>query len=268
MNKFRPFPDAKVSESTWKVLYIIGGVAALTAVLVFRRNLAVELMTFNGFGLFSMPDAWPINAVDWFTLFQDDRFVGLVLFNLIDLVNYALVGLIFLALYGALRKTHKRAMVIATSFTFAGVAIFFASNQAFSMLSFSNRYAEATTDAQRAEFLDAGEALLAVDNPGAVYQGTGYYLGLLLVILAGLIISIVMLRSNVFSKATAYTGIAANVLILCFFISLAFMPEIIWLFPTLSAPFRMIWYILIAFRLFRLGRETQGSDNMQQDTST
>jgi hypothetical protein len=260
MSELNPASEPKVSEGTWKVLYIVGGVAALTAVVVFRRNLAVELMTFNGLGLFTMPDAWPNTAVDWFAQFQEDRFIGLVLFNLIDLVNYILVGLIFLALYGALRKTHKWTMFIATSLGFVGITIFLVTNRAFAMLSLSERYAAATTAAQKAEFLDAGEAILAIDNPGAVYQGTGYYLGLLLVILAGLIISIVMLRSNIFSKATAYAGIVANALILGFFLTLVFTPYIRWLFPTISAPFRLIWYILIALTLFKLGRGSQVID--------
>jgi hypothetical protein len=30
------------------------------------------------------------------------------------------------------------------------------------------------------------------------------------------------------------------------------MPEYSWIFPTISAPLRMIWYILIAIKLFQL----------------
>ena len=66
------------------ILYLTGGVAALTAVILFRRNFNAELMISNGFG--------------WFDLFQNDWLVGLMLFNLIDMINYLLVGLIFLLL--------------------------------------------------------------------------------------------------------------------------------------------------------------------------
>ena len=195
----------------------------------------------------------PSRAIDWFTLLQENKFVGLVLLNVIDLINYALVGLIFLALYGALKETNMSAMVVATTFGFVGIAVYFASNQAFAMLSLSDRYASATTDTQRALFLAAGEALLAIDNPGLVYQGAGNLLSLLLVILAGLIISVVMLRSTVFNRASAYAGIIAIVLALGYFVALLFAPSIVWLPPTLSAPFRLIWYVLIALQLFRLG---------------
>ncbi len=55
--------------------------------------------------------------------------------------------------------------------------------------------------------LASGEALLAIHNPGAVFQGAGVNLGLLLVTVAGLIIAVVMLRSDVFGRATAIIGI-------------------------------------------------------------
>ena len=214
----------------------------------------MELVTFNGFGIWDVPTLTPISAGEWFALFQSDPFVSLTLFGLIDLINYALVGLIFLALYGALRRTNRSAMIIATTFGLMGAAVFFASNQAFAMLNLSRQYAAATTDAQRAMFLAAGEALLANSNPGIIYQGTGYYISLLFVLLAGLIISIVMLRSQAFSKWTAYAGILANGIGLGYFIALIFAPALLWIPPTVSAPFRMLWYILIAIGLFRLAR--------------
>lgn len=145
-------------------------------------------------------------------------------------------------------------MLIATAFGLVGMAVYFASNQAFSMLNLSRQYAGATTEARRAMFLAAGEALLAHENPGAPYQGTGTFLSLLLVLLAGLIISVVMLRSQAFSKWAAYLGIMANGIAVGQFIALAFAPAILWLPPTISAPFRMAWYILIAIGLVRLAR--------------
>jgi hypothetical protein len=72
------------------------------------------------------------------------------------------------------------------------------------------------------------------------------------VVLAGLIISIIMLRSGVFGKATAYVGIVANGLRLGYFVSLAIAPALIALPIAGAAPFRVLWYILIAVGLFRL----------------
>jgi hypothetical protein len=239
----------KTADSTWRALYIAGGIAAVIAVLIFRRYFSVELMQFNGFGLFNVPDAWPSSAAGWFALFQENRFAGLLLFDLFDLVNYGLVGLIFLALYGALREVHRSAVLVAMACAFVGIAVYYASNQTFAMLNLSGRFAAAASEAEQVLFLAAGEALLAIHN-----QGTGIQLSLFLLLLAGLIISIVMLRSGVFNKATAIVGILANGFGIGYFIGLLFIPDYSWLFPTISAPFRMIWYILIAIKLFQLGR--------------
>jgi hypothetical protein len=177
------------------------------------------------------------------------------LLDLFDIVNYLLVGLIFLALYGALRRANKVAMTVALATGLVGVAAYLASNQAFALLALSGQYAAASTDAMQATFLAAGEALLAIHNPN------GIHLSLFLVALAGLIVSVVMLRSHVFGKATAIVGVVANSLVLTYYVALPVVPAVAFLFPAASAPFRLLWYILIAWRLFQLGRgipEVQG----------
>jgi len=242
-------------EAGWKGLCNIGGAAAIIAVIFFRRNFGAELVGFKGFGLFDVPAMHPRSALEWFTLLQENTLVGLVLLNIVDLINYALVGLIFLALYSVLHSTNKSAMVIATTCGIVGISVYFASNQAFSMLSLSHQYAAASTDAQRAMLLAAGEALLAINNPGVIHQGAGIYLSLSLVTLAGLIISVVMLRSVLFGKITAIIGILANGIALGYFIALVFAPTLYALPIIISAPFRVTWYILIARKLFQIGSE-------------
>ena len=240
--------QAAHEDSKWNSIYKIGGVAALIAVIFFRRYLSAELMAFNGFGVFDVPKEAPVTAIEWFTLLQENKFVGLALLDAFDLVNYALVGFIFLALYAALRKADQTAMGLATIFSIIGVTVYFASNQALSLLHLSEQYTAATSESQRSLYLAAGEALLANT------QGTGIHISLFLVLLAGLIVSIVMLRSDIFTKATAATGILANSFGLSYFIVLVFAPAISWLPPTISAPFRLIWYVLIAIKLFKLGK--------------
>jgi len=231
-----------------KSLYRIGGTAALIAVIIFRRYFAAEMMAFNGFGIFDVPPKEPVTALEWFTLFQGNKFVGLVLLGLFDLVNYALVGLIFLALYAALRKSNKSAMGLAIILSMVGISVYFASNQALSFLYLSQQYAAVTSDAQRSIYLAAGEALLANEH------GTGMYISLFLVLLAGLIISIIMLQSDIFNNVTAWTGILANIFGLAYFIALVFAPTVSWLPPTISAPFRITWYVMIAIKLFKLAK--------------
>jgi hypothetical protein len=106
--------DANI-ESGWKGLCNVGGVAALVAVIFFRRNFGAELISLKGFGLFDVPAVHPRSALEWFTLLQENTIIGLALLNIVDLINYALVGLIFLALYGVLEGVNKSATVIATT---------------------------------------------------------------------------------------------------------------------------------------------------------
>jgi len=102
-----------------------------------------------------------------FTLLHTHRFVGLTLLNFFDTVNYLLIELIFLALYAALRQVNRTCITIATAPAFVGIAVYLASNQAFSILPLSDRYAAATTDAQRSMLLAAGQVLLAIRDPNA-----------------------------------------------------------------------------------------------------
>lgn len=167
----------------------------------------------------------------------------------------------FLALYAVLRRAHKSTMAIATTLALVAIAVYFASNTALSMLSLSDQYAAATTEAQRTTFLAAGQTTLAINrfsDPGA-HPGAGGYASLLLIAVAGMITSVVMLRSDMFNRATAYVGILASALDLAYCIAYAFVPAVdsdllaVCFIPAVGL-LLMIWHILIGRRLYRLGR--------------
>ncbi|MEJ2597013.1 MAG: hypothetical protein P8Z00_01695 [Anaerolineales bacterium] len=248
-----PATNAGTVDPAYKGLYKTGAAAALIAALLFRRNLDAEWMLLRGTGLIHAgPAAPPSTIVDWFTLLQQNQLLGLTLLNLFDLLNYALVGLLFLALLAALRRTSPSWMAIAAALGFAGITVYFTSNQAFSMFSLSKQYAAAGTDAQRATLLAAGQAALAI-HYNASYAGTGIYLSFLLVSIAGLIISAVMLRSHIFSKVTACMGILANSFGLGYYIALFFIPALVFIPLSISAIFLLLWYLQASVRLWSLG---------------
>jgi Domain of unknown function (DUF4386) len=234
---------AETTDSAWKGLYKVGGAAALIAAVL----LAIEIIVFTAYPL-------PSTVIDYFTLFQSNRLIGLLDLYLLEIPAYALFVPMFLALYAALRRANESYMALATTLAIIGIAVFLATNNPFSMLSLSDQYAAATTDAQRSLFLAAGQAMLANTNQRAV---EGFNMGLLLVSVAGLIVSAVMLRSNIFSKVTAYMGILANAVSLAEYFRLVFVPEAVLLLLFLalaSCLLLLIWYILIARRLFQIGR--------------
>lgn len=228
-----PLIGVETANSRWNWLYKVAGVAALISLVI----IPIQVIIF----IVSPP---PSTAIGWFSLFQNNKLQGLLTFELLIVVSNALAIPMYLAFYVALRRGNESFMAIATVIGLVGIVAFFVARPAFEMLYLSDQYAAATTDTQRSMFLAAGEVMIAT------FKGTASHLGYVFAALAPLIISVVMLRSNIFSKATAYMGILANVIALCLYV-----PKIGIIFGIISVcPFLMIWEILIARRFFQLGR--------------
>jgi hypothetical protein len=253
MKKMDKVQSTETGDFAYRSLYKAGAIAALMAAVLFRRNLDAEWMLLRRIGIIKTGlSAAPNTIIKWFILLQHNKLLGLTLLNLFDLINYALVGLIFLAICTALRRASPSWIIIAAALGFAGITSYFVSNQSFTMLSLSQQYNVATSDAQRSMFLAAGQAALAIHQNNS-YSGSGIYLSFLLVSVAGLIISAVMLNSSIFSNGTAYMGILANGFGLGYYIVFAFAPALVFIPISISAVFLLIWYILVSVRLWVLG---------------
>jgi hypothetical protein len=223
----------ETTDPRWGWLYKLGGAAALIMVVM----IPIQIVVF----IASPP---PSTVADYFTLFQSNRLLGLLDLDLLLIVDNVLAIALYLALYIALRRASESFMAIATVLGLISIVLYIASREAtFTMLSLSNQYAAATTDDQRAMFLAAGQAMLAI------YNGAAFHVSYVLGAAALLIISVVMLRSDVFSKATAYLGIVANVLAFGLYV-----PSIGIFISIFSVVLLWIWNILLARRLFQLGR--------------
>jgi len=223
----------ETAESRWNWLYKIGGAAAMFGVAIYLIHLIVFIV-------------WgqPETALGWFTLFQNNKFGGLLAFELLLVISSALAIATTLALYVALRRVNESLMAIALAVGLVEAVAFIVARPALEMLYLSEGYAAATTDAQRAMFLAAGEAMLATFN------GTAFHLSINLFSIYFLIVPIVMLRSHIFGRVTAYTGILAAI-----FNWALYVPQIGIFLSILSVfPFLLIWNILIARRLFQLGK--------------
>jgi len=233
-------PQAEVADPGWKSLYKVGGVAALISAVC----IPIQMIVFI---------AWPPpldgTVSDWFRLFQTNRLIGLIDLDLLLVVDNVLLIPVLLALYAALRRTSESLMVIATALGIVGIVLFITSNPAIEMLSLSDRYAAATTDAQRTIYLAAGQAVLAG------WQGTAFQVGYLLSSIAGIVIPVVMLRGTIFGKATAVLGILANAIGLGLY-----LPAIGLFLALFSVVFLEVWYILLGRRLLQLGQGAAADD--------
>ena len=219
-------------DSRWQWLYRLGGSAAL----ITASFIPLQLVIFM---------AWPppTTAQGYFTVFQSNPLIGLLNLDLLLLIDQMLGVVILVALYIALRRTNEAMMAVVLALGLVAAAAYFASNTAVNMLTLSQQYAAATTEAQRAMYLAAGESMLAI------YTGTAFQMSYILGALVGTAIGVVMWRSELFSKTTAIMAILANV------ISLGLYVPVVGLYISIfSVLFLEIFYILVARRFFQLGR--------------
>ena len=110
------------------------------------------------------------------------------------------------------------------------------------MLAISDQYAAAATEVERTAYLATGESMLTH------FHGMAYHAHYVLGSASLLISSFLMLRSNTFSKSTAYVGIVTNIVVFGLYV-----PKVgVWI-SMLSVVGYLIWYILIARKLIQLG---------------
>ncbi len=241
MDKF----NVNTEDSYWQSLYKIGGTAALLAVLVGLAEIAISFLPGG--------NASPETVGDWFTLFQNNGFLGLRDLGLLNIFLVALGVLVFFALYGAHRQVNRTYAALVLIISILGAAVFYATNRAFSMLDLSNQYATATTDSQRMVLTAAGQAMLSVGKS----HSPGTFIAFFLSEISSIGMSLVMLRGMVFSKASAYAGLVGFGFLLIFEIYSSFLPaakDVAMMIALLGGLSSMAWYILVARRLFQLGQ--------------
>lgn len=219
------------SEDHFHILYKAGAIASLILVLIIVIQFIVFIVA---------PPPIEGSIQDWFALFQKNNLLGLVSFELLMVIYTILSLLVTLALSVSLWRINKSLVAIFMVLSVVGVICFVISRPAFEMLSLSNQYNVANTETQRNSLLDAGEGLLAI------FHGTAFYISYILGSIAGIIISIVILQSKVFSKSTAYIRIASSI-----FDFGLFIPVIGLYISLFSVVFLLIFNILVAKRLFK-----------------
>ena len=236
-------------DQNWRNLYKIGGIAAVGTVLVGLVEIGITFLPGG--------NTLQKTVFDWFTLFQNNPFMGLRNLGLLNIFFYAFEIPIFFALYGAHRKTSQTLAALAMIVSFIGVAVFYATNRAFAMLELSNQYALATTEAQRSILAAAGQAMLSVGQS----HTPGTFIAFFLSESASLLMSAVLLRDKLFSKVNAYVGLIGFSFLLIFEICASFVPALqgeAMILAMLGGVLSLVWEILVALKLFQLAQNTKG----------
>lgn len=233
-----------VSEIRRKNFYRFAGISALIGVLI---GIGEILITF-------LPDGMAVTETvfDWFDLLNRNPFMGLRNLGLINIAITLLGTPVYLALYAAHKHKDRLFAGFATVLSFVGLAVFLSTNRAFPMLALSREYATATIPAQRDLVAAAGQALLAV---GASHTN-GTFLAFFLSELAGILISVVMLRGEIFPKSAAYAGILAFSLLMTYDLLASFFTSsgFVLLIAVVGGLLTLAWNTLLARRFFQLSR--------------
>jgi hypothetical protein len=240
--------QSETSDSRWKSLYVVGGATALVSVLLVVLDIFVSIWLPGGE---VAPGAR--SATDWFALFQSNMYYGFRDLGFLNILNIVLGVPVFLALYAAHRHDNAAYAALALVLFVLGGAVYISNNTVLPMLALSEKHALAATDAQRAVFAAAGEAILA---RGADFT-LGSLIGFLLPSIAQIAMSLVMLRGGIFGRATAYSGVVGFACLLIFTVWTTLVPEAFDTAMLLALPgglFVIAWNILVARRLFQLGR--------------
>jgi hypothetical protein len=228
-------------------LYRIGAFSAVLAAGLALIQMLIEIV---GVGIRGTPVPDTVSA--WFALLRADRLLGFTELTGLQVPIFILLVPMFLALHIALRRFAPGPVTTATVFALMGVTVYLASNTVFSMVTLSDQYAAAMSDAERAGLLAAGQAMLAT------YDGPGLDVGIVLVMVATLILSATMWRSGAFDRVTASMGLLAPVVASGYYLGVAFPANRIFLLEA-AGVLLVVWGLLVARRLNHMAGRVWGS---------
>jgi hypothetical protein len=234
-----------ISDKQSKVLYRVAGAMALLIILAGLTDAITSM------GMEARNNS-TISIIEWFTLFQTNRFAAFCRLGVINMTTLSLCIPIYMAFTRAFQQHRPALALLASILFFIGIAVYLSSNTVFALFAIGRQYATAAEN-QKTLLEAAGRALLA--------QGAdltpGTFVGLFFTQIAGLLITSIMVRGTVFGKWTGRVGLVGFGLMSVFFVLAAFVPNQYNTAMLISAPgaiFMMVYQALLARRFFQLGR--------------
>lgn len=237
-------PMENQSENLKKV-YTLGAYTTLIALAGILLDVIIGNIT--GGDLTSLPTT----AIARFLQFQQNCLLGLYNLDLLNIINQLILVPAVLVMFIIHKQSNYSGALLSLVFFLVGTAVFVTNNTALPMLELSRKYALANTDEQRNIMAAAGEAMLARGAHGS----PGVFLGFFLPNMANLMMSYVMLKGGIFSKATGWLGIIGSAFMLIYIILVNFVPGVdktATLFAMPGGLLLMAWMVLYTLKLFKL----------------
>jgi len=142
------------------------------------------------------------------------------------------------------------AMLVSLVLFIIGVAVFFANNTGFSVLSLSHRYELATTQEEKAMLLASCQTMITLFDVNA------FMISYVIVSASWAIMGFVMLRSPLFGRFTAWAGIIAGLSGIIAEVIENTLKELLPVaigFYFAAIVFILLWVVMAGRRLYRMG---------------
>jgi hypothetical protein len=230
MNTLKTNAEAADPPAGW--LYRLGGIASLVIGLAYIAII----------GLYAAVGAPPVGGEAWLIYLSGKTAAWWAIVGVSVLTNFLFVP-VSLALYFALSRVNRTAMLIGVAFVGLFVALELAVNWTCyaALIVLSGEYAAAASESQKALLVAAASYPSAViASPLALVYAIGT------LSFGFLVIGLVMLK-GVFNKPTAYIGIVTGLLGLAAVAGLGVA-------VILNALFATLWLFMVGHRLYRLTR--------------
>jgi hypothetical protein len=242
-----PSFDAGPQSADRRPLFLLGAGMAALAVAATVADIVIGSTTGSDL------TALPRTAIARFEEFGAHPLLGL--YHL-DFLN-ALVQLVTIPVYVALLAAHpgrgRRSATLATALFLVASATFVSTNAALPMMQLAREYAAAGSEPARAALAAAGEAFLARGAHGSL----GALPAFVLTALAGVAMSIAMIRGGRFARWASFGGLAGNVLLLGYLVVVTFVPGASKQAMALAMPgglLALAWMVAMVVGLARLAR--------------
>lgn len=233
-------PSSVSPGETFSLLYRIAAFSALATVMVTIVQIVFGV-------LWPPPDFTPTAAaaINILTMAQTNPVLTFLKLDGLMILDYLLIVVVYLALYAALKPRSPSLMLLGTALALIAITLYLTTNPAATMLVLAGKYA--ASGATGSGIVPAAQAVL-VD-----FQGTAFLVHYIVMGIAGMLVALAMLRTDMFSRTTALAGLTQGAMML---VPVTF-GTIGLLFALGSLVPFILWFVLIALRLFRVSADDE-----------
>lgn len=233
------------NERGWRMLYVVGGVAAFMALALMVLDIVLTMLPGWGTG------TTPTTAMGWFEQFAVNPLLGMRNLDFLNITASVIVLPLYVAIYGALRHSEPALALTGLIVVALGTAVFVSANAALPMLELSRQYATASEAADKAALLSAAQALLA----SGAHGGLGAFPGFVLSEIGTLLTGVALLRSGAFGRRVAWVGIVGVTVLLGYTTAYTFISatnDLVMLAAIPGGLLMIAWYVIVGRRLLGL----------------